>query len=123
MSKDLRPEHLEFFLSRMREHNYVTRIEDISTDEFYIYRLFRPDGLPPVIVYLADAYEFTDAEFLARPTQPRPDYILIAKPHASGLDSKTYRKEKVSIGKIGALMGALNMRNLWQYVPPEDRQS
>ena len=121
MSKDLRPEHIDFFMARMKDHSSVTCIEDISTDEFYIYKLFRTGDLSPVIVYLSDAYEFTDAEFLARPKKPRPDYILIALPHASGPESKTCRKEKVGIGKIRALMGALNKRNLWEYVPPEER--
>lgn len=117
MSKNIRPSITEYFRERMTEHSHVVRCEDISTNDFVIYRIYRDRGFPSVVVYLSDAYEFTDAEFLARPQNPKLDYILLVGYGASG----HYARKKVGIGNMKGLMGALTSRNVWEYVPPEDR--
>ena len=118
MSKDLHTTIVEFFRDRMRSHSRVLSYDDISTDEFVLYRIHRKN-MSPVVVYLSDAYRFTRAEFLARPRRPAIDYILIARPEATDGDPMSENWEKTGVGNLAGIMGALNKETVWEYSPPK----
>lgn len=102
----------------MTGHSRVDTWEDISTSEFVIYRLHRTGEMPPVVVWLSDAYQFTDAEFYAGPTHPSVDAVLIARPEAIGNEPLWWAKDGIGIGNIAGLMGALNREHVDEYGRP-----
>jgi hypothetical protein len=119
MSKDLHPSIIKFFQSRMTEHSRVDSFDDISTEEFIIYRIHRRDGLSPVVVWLSDAYCFTKAEYLARPKRPKIDYILIARPEATDSGPISDNWSGIGVGNIAGFMGALNKERVCEYSAPK----
>ena len=118
MSKHLHYTIIKFFQSRMDGHSKVASFEDLSTDEFYIYRINRTGGLPPVIVWLSDAYRFTAGEFLARPRRPKIDYVLIVRPEATN-EPMSEDREGIGVGNLSGFMGALNKRRVNEYSIPK----
>lgn len=126
MTKDLYYTIPRYFLDRMAEHSNVAAVENESTDEFFLYRLTRADQRDTVLVWLSDAYRFTDMDFHNRPKELQAgDYILIAKPEGGGGASQELIAEaRIGIGKLAELMGALTQREMWKYDPPrwEERQ-
>ncbi len=115
MSKDLHPSIISYFQSRMTEHSKVESFDDISTDEFTIYRINRKSGLSPVVVWLSDAYRFTQAEYLARPKKPKLDYILVARPEATENEPSSENWGGIGVGNIAGFMGALNKQRVCDY--------
>lgn len=53
----------------MNEQSCVARWEPLDNDAEYVYRITRTRGLPEVRVHLTDAYEYSRAEYLARPAR------------------------------------------------------
>ena len=102
----------------MTQHSRVDRFDDISTEEFFIYRIHRGGGLSPVIAWLSDAYRFTKAEYLAKPKRPKPDYILIARPEATENTPMSENWDGIGVGNMVGFMGALNKRRVNEYSPP-----
>lgn len=127
MGKALRPEHIAFFTARMDEHSRVLSWKLIADKHEYMFkirrRLYRSEN--HVIVHLTDAYRYGLAEFYARPKQLRSgSYVVIGMPHASA-DQEVIdeaRKQQIGIGHIGKFMGALNYKNSWEYMTPDERQ-
>ncbi len=119
MSKNLHYSIIEYFQSRMTGHSKVDTFDDVSTEEFYIYRIHRRGGLSPVVVWLSDAYRFTQAEYLARPKQPKINYILIARPEAAENEPMSENWDGIGIGNIAGFMGALNKPQVCKYSPPK----
>jgi len=117
MSKNLHSSIIEFFRTRMSEHNRVSSFTDISTDEFVIYKIDRKN-MPSVVVYLSDAYKFTYGEFLARPSNPKIDYVLMARPEATDDHPSSENWQGVGVGNIAGFMGALNKPAVSTYSPP-----
>ena len=128
MSDKLTPSIVTFFLARMGEHNRVASYRQIEADEC-LFELSRNDGLPNVTVHLSNAYEYTDGEYIARPSQiGRGDFVLIARPEAIWNDDvpmqivETARGDGIGIGKIGKLMGALNFAEIWKFRTRGERE-
>ncbi|MBI2831106.1 MAG: hypothetical protein HYX79_02485 [Chloroflexi bacterium] len=119
MSKHLHPTIIEYFQSRMTDHSRVDTFDNISTEEFFIYRISRKGGLSPVVVWLSDAYHFTKAEYLARPKRPKPNYILIARPEATDSEPVSEDWDGIGVGNIAGFMGALNKSRVCTYSPPK----
>ena len=120
---ELHPQIISFFISRLSEHNCVESWERVPHKTEILYKVTRKHGLRPVIVHLSDAYLYTQAEFAARPVGIG-DFILVARPEAS-IDPAAIElgnKMDVPIGKIGKLMGALNVKHIWEYRSPNERQ-
>lgn len=120
MSKDLHFSIIRFFRSRMSEHSRVDSFDDISTEEFIIYRIDRRGGLSPVVVWLSDAYCFTQAEYLGRPKRPKIDYILIARPEATDSEPFSDDWSGIGVGNMAGFMGALNKPRVCEYSPPQE---
>lgn len=126
MGRSLRPEHLAFFRSRMNEHNLVSSYASLDNGDEYLYLITRARGLPAVRVHLSDAYEYTRAEFLARPNEvtQRNSFVILGLPHAHDPGDALIaeaRRQGAGIGKVAKFMGALNNRDVWTYETPEER--
>jgi hypothetical protein len=124
MGNDLYYAIPQFFEKRISEHSAVTSWVRLPCEEEFIYRISRIRYGDQVLVWLADQYLFTDMDFYNRPQQLRPeDYILIAKPEASGrVSAELIRQYRIGVGKLGMFMGALNKRNMWTYEPPDEEE-
>ena len=122
MGKALRPEHIAFFTTRMTEHNLVSNWEPIPNKDEYLFKITRIlyGSRSDVIVHLTDAYRYGLAEFYARPNRLRAgSYVVIGMPHAD-TDAEvieTAKLERIGIGHIRKFMGALNYKNIWEYIP------
>jgi hypothetical protein len=125
MTKDLYYTIPEYFLARMLEHSSVLQTEDVSTDENFLFRI-RRKTYGDVLVWLSDAYSFTDMDFVNRPGELQEgDYIVIAKPEGGGGASEhLINSAKIGVGRLADFMGALNNRKMWTYVAPtwEEKQ-
>lgn len=120
MSKDLYYTIPRFFLDRMRKHSSVRDVEDISTGEFYLYRIHRDRG-DAVLVWLSDAYLFSDMNYHNRPSELGPgDYVLVAKPEGGAdVSPELIADARIGVGKLAELMGALAQRDTWKYDAPD----
>jgi hypothetical protein len=121
MSKNLHPSIITYFQSRMTGHSKVETFVDVSTNDFCIYRIYRKDGLSPVVVWLSDAYDLSKGEYLAGPKNPKIDYILVARPEATDREPMSDNLNGIGIGNISGFMGALNKPRVCEYLPPNKR--
>lgn len=110
----------------MEAHSNVLGVEDVSTEDFFLYRIRRLRPNDSVLVWLSDAYRFTDMDFHNRPEELGPgDFILIAKPEGGGgASAQLINEARIGVGKLAELMGALTKRDVWAYEAPnwEERQ-
>ncbi len=118
------PQYLESALNKHAKVLSWERIDSSQSDDHYIYLIRRSDGLSPVTVHLSDEYEYSLDDYFQKPDGIREGaFILIARPEAVYNDSivEVAQQDQVSIGKFGALMGALYKERHWEYVPKERR--
>lgn len=122
MGKDLHYLVVKFFRERMEGHSKVVRYTELQNENDILYEVERIAGLPPLVVHLSDAYRYTLQDYYSKPKSlGSGDFILIARPE-SGFDLDIVSiaaREKIGIGKIGILLGALNQKSVWQYRPKE----
>ncbi len=126
MGKDLHATIMPFILSRMEFHQDVMKVEDISTKEHYIFKLTRRKGLRDVIVLVSDCYHFGEFDYLPKPAELNDGgFILIAKPESSFPNSLQHhvKEDKIIIGKIGILLGALRIDEFWTYEKPAEEKT
>ena len=127
MGKALHWQHINFFTTRMDEHNLVKNWHPIEHQDEYLFNVTRTLNRvqSDVLVHLSDAYRYGMAEFFARPKQLKPgSFVVIAMPHAS-VDDAVIEKAKgygIGIGFIGKFMGALNYQNIWEYMTPDEKK-
>jgi len=121
MGKDIHPSIMPFVIRKMEFHQDVAKVEDISNKEHYMFRLTRRNGLRDVIMLVSDCYHFSEFNYLSKPVELNDGgFILIAKPESSfpnGLQQHV-KEDKVIIGKIGILLGALRIDKYWTYEKP-----
>lgn len=118
------PQYLESALNKHAKVLSWERIDNSLTDEHYIYLIRRSGGFSQVIVHLSDEYEYSLDDYFQKPDSIREGaFILVARPEAVYDDSivEVAQQDQVSIGKFGALMGALYKERHWDYVPKERR--
>lgn len=119
MGKDLHYSIRPFIERALTNHSAVKEIKDITTDEFYAYKIKRNFGLSDVIVVLSDAYYYGDSVAEDRIEVFKDGgFYLIARPEAKGFESNIL-EEKIAIGQIGKLLGALNKDDFWTYKRPK----
>ena len=111
-----------FFEERMAEHSMVQSCQRLPVADEYLYQIGRRRFGDVVTIWLADQYHFTDIDYYNRPSQLQAgDYILVAKPEGTAdVRRQLVEGAKIGVGKLGELMGALNKREMWKYVPPTD---
>lgn len=127
MGKALRQENISFFITKMDDHNLVEYAELIKNQDEYLFKVIRTlKGIrSDVIVHLTDAYRYGLAEWFARPAQLRAgSFVVLGMPHADfNADViEEAKNNRVGIGHIGKFMGALNYKNIWEYMTPEERK-
>ncbi len=127
MGKALRQEHIEFFTARMNHYDRVINWEPIASQDEYLFKVTRTlsGSKSDVVVHLTDAYRYGRAEFYARPGQLRAgSYVVIGMPHADAATEviETAKLAHIGIGHIGKFMGALNHKNIWEYISPDERR-
>lgn len=124
MGKDLHPSIMPFVISRIQGHNSVDSIEDISNAEHFMFKINRNNGLCEVAILISDAYYFGDFDYLTKPNElSEGGIVLIAKPEAHFPDDTqtNYIDDKVIIGKIGVVLGALRIDKFWTYEKPKQQ--
>ena len=127
MGKALRQEHITFFTARMSEHSRVINWVPIPNQYEYLFRIRRTlsGSESDVIVHLTDAYRYGLAEFFARPNELQAgSYVVIGMPHADAHAEAVERAKEynIGIGHIGKFMGALNVKNIWEYKTADERR-
>jgi hypothetical protein len=120
MGKDLYYTIPIFFEDRMRSHTIVATHKRLYIEGEFVYEIKRIKFQDTLRVWLSDAYYFTEMGYYNRPAELQAgDYILIAKPEGGGgVDKNLIRTEKIGVGKMAELLGALNVRQMWTYEPP-----
>ena len=122
MGKDLHYSIRPFIERGLASHQAVKDYESIDTDEFYAYRVKRNFGMSDVIVVLSDDYYLSHMALLTKPKLlENGGFYLIARPEAGGHESNI-ENEKLGVGKIGKLLGALNIEEFWTYTPPTEEE-
>lgn len=119
MGKDLHYSIRPFIERALTNHNAVKEIEDITTDDYFAYKIKRNFGLSDVLVVLSDAYYFGESVVEDRiDIFKNGGFYLIARPEARGFESNI-PEERIGIGQIGKLLGALNRNEFWTYERPQ----
>jgi len=119
MGKDLHYTIRPFIEQALNSHFAVEKIEAIEVEDFYAYRITRRRGMSSLIVVLSDDYYFGSASLQSKPNILKDGgFFLIARPEASGFQGNE-PLEKLGVGKIGKLLGALNREDFWNYEPPK----
>jgi len=123
MGKNLHPTIMPFVMEKMQFHQDVIKVIDISTNEHYMYRLSRRKEMRDVVVLISDCYHFGEFDYLSKPTELNDGgFILIARPESSFPNNiqQHMKDDKIIIGKIGILLGALRIDEYWTYERPQE---
>ncbi len=119
MGKDLHYSIRPFIERTFNSHFSVEKFEVIDNEEYFIYRVKRKYGMSDVVVVLSDDYYFGSVSLQNKPNiLKNGGFFLIARPEASCLEENK-PLEKLGIGKISKLLGALNIEDFWNFVPPK----
>lgn len=124
MGKDIHPSILEFFHKTVGNHQCVERIEEISNSEHFIFKIIRKNGKSDVNILLSDAYYYGHVDFYTRPEELlNGGIILVAKPESQFTNDEHINEEddRIIIGKIGIVLGALNYDEYWKYEKPKKK--
>lgn len=121
MGKNLHYSIRPYIEDALNSHNAVKCIESIELDDFYAYEIKRRN-MSSLILVLSDDYYFGSSSLYNKPDILKDGgFFLIARPEASGIE-KNIPQEKLGIGKLGKLLGALNREDYWNYFPPSDKK-
>lgn len=119
------PKYLENALDKHTKVLSWQRIDHPKNDDDFIYLVKRKDGLSDIILHASDEYSYSLTDYFQRPDKISDGaFILIARPEAGYDDAivEIAKSDKISIGKFSALMGALYIKEHWNYVPKERRE-
>ncbi len=119
------PQYLERTLNKHARVESLLRIDSPTSDDCYLYKITRINGISDMIVHASDEYQYQLTDYFQKPNQiTEGSFILIARPEATYDDAivEIASQDQISIGKFGALMGALYIEQHWDYVPKERRE-
>lgn len=120
MGKDLHRSIRPFIENALNNHNKVKSIRPIKSEDFYAYRIQRVNNMSSILVVLSDDYHFSSSSLYSKPNiLKNGGFFLIAKPEANNY-FKSIPEEKLLVGKIGILMGAINQEEFWNYKKPAE---
>jgi hypothetical protein len=126
MGKDLHSSIIYFFKEKLSRHQAVESFEEISTPEYYIFRVTRRGDLSPVTILLSDSYYYGEFDSLSLPQElNNGGMVLIARPEAHFSDETQDNDliNKVITGKIGVILGALTKEEFWKYEKPKKEEN
>lgn len=119
MGKDLHYSIRPFIENALKGHNKVHSIQPTDLDDFYAYKIIRTNGLSDMIVVLSDDYYFSPSSLYSKPEiLKKGGFFLIAKPEANNYFA-SFPDERLIIGKLGVLLGAINQEEFWNYTAPQ----
>ena len=119
MGKDLHYTIILFIERALSGHNAVAKFEMIDDDDYYIYKISRRRNLSNLIIVLSDAYNFNHYSYLEKPEILKEGgIILVARPEASCFE-RNETDDKIVVGKLGRVLGALHHEEFWTYEPPK----
>lgn len=119
------PKHLEEALDNHGKVASWQRADNQLGAKHYIYQITRTSGLPEFTLHLSDEYQYTIDDYFQKPSEvAEKSFILVARPEATYDDAivEMATQDKISLGKFGALMGALYIKDHWNYTPKERRE-
>lgn len=128
MGRDLYYTIPQFFEKSLTNHAKVAswrRIDHPTDENDFLYIVHRVNGLSDIVVHASDAYSYTLTDYYQKPRQlVQGSFIYIARPEASYDWSivEVAQQDRISIGKFGAIMGALYVDQHWNFVPKERRE-
>jgi hypothetical protein len=114
------------FVDRIGIHSKYAnckRLPSLNEDE-YLYEVQRNASLPPVIVYISGAYEFGSDDYAARPKVLKSGGFILVTQYGPGADKaiiEAARRDRVGIGNLTKLFGALNCHEPSRYRAPDER--
>jgi len=118
MGKNIHYSIRPFIENALNNHFAVEKIEKIVLDDFYAYKITRRREMSSLIVVLSDDYDFNDESIQKKPSILKDGgFFLKAKPEGYGI-SRSLPEEKLGLGGIGKLLGAINKKDYWNYEPP-----
>lgn len=122
MGKDLHYSIRPFIERALTNHQAVKAIEQIELDEYFGYRVKRNFGYRDVIVILSDAYNFNYYNYVNKPNILKDGgFLLVARPEATCFEMND-EPNKMSVGRLARLLGALNKDDFWNYDPPKKEE-
>lgn len=119
------PRYLEAAMDKHTKVNSWKRVDDLQDDDDFLYLIKRTSGLSDVLLHASDEYSYSLTDYYQRPKILKAGaFILLARPEAKYDYSivEIAMQEKISIGKFGAVMGALFIEEHWGYTPKERRK-
>ena len=120
MGKNLHYSIKPFIEKALENHFSVSEIQLINIEDYYAYNIIRKRGLSNLIIVLSDDYYFDYKSLQSKPEILKEGgFFLIAKPEAK-ITQDNIPIEKIAVGKLGKLLGALNQEDFWNYEPPEN---
>ncbi|WP_339848054.1 hypothetical protein [uncultured Dokdonia sp.] len=118
MGKNLHYSIRPFVENALNNHNAVESLEKIELDDFYAYKITRRRGLSSFIVVLSDDYYFNSESLQKKPAILKDGgFFLKARPEGYGI-ARSIPEEKLGLGKLGKLLGAIHKEEYWAYEPP-----
>jgi hypothetical protein len=119
MGKDLHYSIRPFVERALMNHSAVKSIQPFDSDDFYGYKIQRNFGMSDLIVVLSDDYNFNHYSYLNKPALlSQGGFFLVARPEARCFERNEIN-DKITVGKIGRLLGAINTDDFWTYEPPK----
>jgi hypothetical protein len=122
MGKDLHYSILKFVKAAFESHQAIKSFDIVSDPDFHIFHIKRKFNYTDLYVVLSDDYYFGDYDMITRHSiLKKGGFILVDKPEANNYNEND-AYNKISIGKIGKLLGALNKNDFWNYEPPSKKK-
>jgi len=125
MGKNLHYSILPFIEKALTGHSKVATWEREDHPTEYIYKIKRTGTLSEILLHVSDVYQYDLTCFFNKPDSIRSGcMILLAKPESTyGLElTDIVKGEQISIGKIGEILGALNLNEHWEWESKERKQ-
>jgi len=122
MGKDLHHTIRPFIERTLSGHQMVNSITRIEHPEYFVYIITRNKGFEKMKLVLVDEYYFGDVAYQkVMPLLNGGGFVLVARPEANGLNEND-ELNKIGIGKLKKLLGALNKPDFWTYKEPEPKK-
>ena len=129
MGRDLYYTIPQFFEKALDQHQMVIawkRVDHPSEDNDYLYLIMRNRGFSEMLVHASDEYSYSLTHYFQKPDKlDAGSFIYVARPEASYDFNivEVAQKDRISIGKFAAIMGALYIEDHWDYIPKERRKT
>lgn len=110
----------------LKKHQKVSRWELIEEQDHYLFKIQRVIPLDDLIILVSDEYRYIIDDYINRPDElPPGSMIYFIKPQ-SGYDTNVInlaKSDKITIGKLVEILGALNIQDHWNWESPLKRKA